>query len=190
MANLSEIKFAIRILLKAGLKKKNLILLHCRSSYPTKYEDMNLKSIIYLRKKFKCKVGLSDHSLGIQAAIISTALGASVIEKHFTLNKAYKGPDHTSSINPIELKNLIKKIRETEKCLGFFGKNVTSDELKNKPFVRKMIVASKNIYKGEIFTEKNISCKRPMKGISSNKWNNVINKTSHKNFKINQPIKL
>tara|TARA_B100001175_G_C19482566_1_gene627954 strand:+ start:41 stop:1036 length:996 start_codon:yes stop_codon:yes gene_type:complete len=190
MATVEEIDQAIKILCKSGLKKKNLTILHCRSSYPTELKDLNLNSIIYLRNKFNCSTGFSDHSEGVQASVLATCLGAKIIEKHFTLNKKMKGPDHKASLNITELKLLVKKIRDTEDFLGGKYKKVTKDEIKNKIFVRKMIVAKKNILKGEKFTEKNICCKRPLLGIPASKWDMVINKKSKKNFKIDEPIKL
>ena len=190
MAKIEEIDKAIKILCKSGLKKKNLTLLHCRSSYPTELKDLNLKSIIYLRNKFNCKTGFSDHSEGVQASILATCLGAEIIEKHFTLNKKMKGPDHKASLNVPELKLLVKKIRETKKLLGGNYKKVTKDEIKNKIFVRKMIVAKRKILKGEKFTEKNICCKRPLLGIPASKWDMVINKKSKRNFTIDEPIRI
>ena len=190
MANIDEINRAIKILCKSGLKKKKLTLLHCRSSYPTKLEDLNLKSMNYLKKKFNCKIGLSDHTEGIDASIMATCLDAKIIEKHFTLNKKMKGPDHKASLNIPELNQLVKKIRNTELTLGKYNKKTTVEEIKNKPFVRKMIVAKKNIIKGEKFTDKNICCKRPLIGIPASKWDQVINKKSKRKFKTDEPIEL
>ena len=169
---------------------KYIILMHCISEYPAPYNEINLNSIKYLKDKFKIKVGLSDHTMGTFIPVAAVALGAEIIEKHFTLNKKMKGPDHKASLNITELKLLVKKIRDTEDFLGGNYKKVTKDEIKNKIFVRKMIVAKKNILKGEKFTEKNICCKRPLLGIPASKWDMVINKKSKKNFKIDEPIKL
>lgn len=190
MATVSEINRAVKILLKSGLKKKKLTLLHCRSSYPTKLVDLNLNSIEYLKKIFDCKVGFSDHSEGIEGSVFAVCVGAKIIEKHFTLNKKMKGPDHEASLNISELKLLVKRIRLIEKILGTLNKDVTKDEIKNKIFVRKTIVAKKYIFKGEKFSDKNICCKRPLKGIPASKWDLVINKKSKKNFKVSEPIKL
>ena len=159
MSSLREVDQAIKILIKFGTKKKNISLLHCHTDYPSMPENLNLKSILTLKKKFKLKVGYSDHSQGIEAAIASVALGAEVIEKHLTLNKKMSGPDHKASIDPITFRDMVIGIRNTEKMLGNGKKKPTQKELHNKKFVRKSLVAKKSIKKGDRFTDKNMTTK-------------------------------
>ena len=190
MSNFNEIKQIIKILTKNGLNKKKIVLLHCNSAYPTPFNDANLRSILFLRNKFNLKLGYSDHTLGIESAVAAVALGALVIEKHFTLNKKFKGPDHSSSLNPQEFKVMIESIRNVEKSLGTYGKSITKSEKENMRFVRKSIVAKKNIFKGERFKISNITTKRPGNGISPLNWFKVLNRKAIKNFKKNDLIKL
>ena len=183
MSYLKEIQRALNILIKAGTPKKNITILHCNSDYPSPFEDINLNAMITIQKKLGTKVGYSDHSLGITVPIAATALGASIIEKHFTLNKNYYGFDHKASLSPDEVFNMIAKIRETEKLLGSYKKKPTYGEIKNKRIARKSIVAKSIIKKGEKFTEKNLTTKRPAHGISPMKWEKIIGKKSKKNYK-------
>ena len=166
MSSLREVDQAIKILIKFGTKRKNISLLHCHTDYPSMPETLNLKSILTLKKKFKLKVGYSDHSQGIEAAIASVALGAEVIEKHLTLNNKMNGPDHKASIDPITFRDMVIAIRNTEKMLGNGKKKPTQKELHNKKFVRKSLVAKKSIKKGDRFTDKNMTTKRPALGLS------------------------
>lgn len=170
------------------LNKNKVIILHCNSAYPTPIEDLNLNSISYLKKKFKCTVGLSDHSDDIYSPIISLGLGAKVIEKHFTINNKLNGPDHKSSLNPNKLFNMIKLIRLYEKSLGDYSKKISLSELMNLKVIRKSIVAKKIIFKGEKFSKANLTCKRPGDGISPMNWNKIIGKKAKKNYKINEKI--
>ena len=188
MANLKEIKKAIKILNKNGLKKKKLIILHCNSAYPTPMRDANLRSIPFLKKKLGMKVGYSDHTLGLESSIAAISLGAIVIEKHFTLNRKMKGPDHSTSLMPQELKQMISYIRNIEKGLGVFNKVITKSEKVNIKFVRKSVVAKKNIRKGEKFKTSNLTTKRPGNGISPFKWNKVLRLKASKNFKKDELI--
>lgn len=190
MSNFNEIEQIIKILTKNGLNKKKIVILHCNSAYPTPFNDANLRSILFLRNKFNLKLGYSDHTLGIESAVAAVALGAIVIEKHFTLNKKFKGPDHSSSLNPQEFKVMIESIRNVEKSLGTYGKSITKSEKENMRFVRKSIVAKKNIFKGERFKISNITTKRPGNGISPLNWFKVLNRKATKNFKKNDLIKL
>lgn len=182
MSNLKEVSNAIRILYFFGTKKNNLTLLHCNSSYPSNNEDLNLNVLTTYIKKFKISVGFSDHSRSLDAPIAAVALGAKIIEKHLTLNCNQIGPDHNSSLNPKEFKVMVKKIRETEKMLGSHIKKMTKSEQINKVFSRKSIVAKRYIKKGEIFSEKNITTKRPGSGISPIFWKKVIGKKAKKDF--------
>ena len=171
-------------------KKKNIIVLHCHSDYPTKLNDVNLLAMLEIKKKFKVDVGYSYHTIGLETAIAAVSLGAKVIEKHLTLNRNMIGPDHLASMNPNTFVNFIKSVRNTEVLLGKNIKKATKAEIKIKKLVRKSLVAKKNIIKGEVFSEKNIISKRPENGISSIYFDKVIGKKSKKNFKIDQFISL
>lgn len=180
MCELFEIEEALNILKDSGVS--DIAILHCNTEYPTPMKDVNLRAMQTLKKKFKQKIGYSDHTLGIEVPIAAVALGAEIIEKHFTLDKCMIGPDHKASLNPIELKNMIDSIRNIEVALGSADKFVTESELKNKNIARKSIVAKKNISQGEIFTEDNLTIKRPGNGISPMKWDEVIGKIAKKEF--------
>jgi N,N'-diacetyllegionaminate synthase len=182
MSNLYEIKNAIKILTRTHLKNKDIALLHCTTSYPALYEDVNILAINYLKNKFNNPIGYSDHTLGNEASIAAVTLGACIIEKHITLNKSSSGPDHKASLNPQELIDFIKSIRNTEIILTGKNKTATNIEKINKLFIRKSIVAKKNIKKGEIFTIDNITTKRPEGGLSPIYWEKVIGKKANKNF--------
>tara|TARA_B100002052_G_scaffold254466_1_gene244063 strand:+ start:936 stop:1940 length:1005 start_codon:yes stop_codon:yes gene_type:complete len=182
MSEVKEIERAVKTLIAAGTRKTKITILHCTSSYPAPEKELNLKALVLLRKKFNIEVGYSDHSDKIETSVAAVALGAKVIEKHFTLNKRFKGPDHKSSIDVIELKKMVDMIRNTEKSLGCEKKLLTKSEKKNLVLVRKSIVALRRIKKGELFTEENITCKRPANGISPIHWKKVIGKKAKKNF--------
>jgi len=190
MSTILEIERALKVLCKSGLSKKQITLLQCNSDYPTKYSDVNLSAMLYLKKKFKVKVGLSDHTLGIEVPIAAAALGAKVIEKHFTLDRKFKGPDHKASLIPSELINMVNSIRNIEKALGSPKKIVTKSELKTLKAARKSIVAIKNIKKNKIFDKNNIEIKRPGTGLSAKEFDHVIGKKAKRFFKINQLIKI
>ena len=189
-STVNEIKRALKILIKNGISKKKITILHCVSQYPALNKNLNLNSIQYLSKKFKLAVGFSDHSLGFDASILAIGLGARVIEKHFTLNKKLRGPDHQSSLNPKELNTFIKKIRLAENALGNLNKKPKKDELKNLKYIRKKIIAKKPISSGEIFSSKNLITKRSSDGIAASNWTRILGTKSKKNYKINQGIKL
>ena len=171
-------------------KKDNLILLHCSSSYPAKLNELNLKVINSYKNLFNYRVGYSDHSLSLITPLISVALGASVIEKHFTIDKKMKGPDHKASLTGEELKKMIRKIRETEVALGFDKKIVTGSEKVNQKVIRRSIYANHFIKRGDIFSSKNLICLRPDTGISAIKWKKIIGRRALKNFKKNEKIKI
>ncbi len=183
MANIKEIKDALSVLNKSGTKNNKIILLHCNTEYPTPFRDANLKAIKTLRNIFNINIGYSDHTLGIEASIAAVALGAHVIEKHFTLNRNYKGPDHSSSLEPEELSHMIKAIRNIELSLGDGKKIPSRSEKKNIKIARKSIVAKDKIFKGQLFSNKNLSIKRPFKGISPMYWHKIIGKRAKKNYK-------
>ena len=190
MSTLNEVSQAIKILIKNGAKRKNITILHCHTDYPTQLSDVNLFAMETMKKKFNINVGYSDHTTGSETAIAAVALGAKVIEKHITLNKNMRGPDHKASMEPKNFCNYVKLIRNTETLLGSYLKKPSRSELKNKKLVRKSIVAKKNIKKGEIFSEFNTICKRPEGGISPINWNNVMGKKSKRNFRTDDFISL
>lgn len=183
MTTISEIKDAVSVFTEAGIPKKDITILHCNTEYPTPMDDVNLKAMLHIQEVFGTEVGYSDHTLGIEVPIAAVALGASIIEKHFTLDKTMTGPDHKASLEPDELKAMVAAIRNLEKALSGSGiKEVSPSEQKNMAIARKSIVATKKIYKGELFTEDNIGVKRPGTGISPMKWDEVIGKVSQKDF--------
>ena len=190
MSNIYEIKKAIKTLIVNGTKKNNITLMQCTSAYPAPYDEINLNVISTLRNSFKLKIGFSDHSLGVQASIAAVALGAKFIEKHLTLSKKLKGPDHRASLDPSEFKFMVQSIRIVEKVLGSHIKQITKSEKKNIHIVRKSIVASTKIKKNERFSNFNITCKRPGTGISPLFFERLIGKKSIKDFNKNALIKL
>jgi len=189
MSNLQEIKKAIQILLKSGVKKNYIFILHCNTQYPADSSKLNLMSIKYLKDKLKMRIGFSDHSLGISASIMALSFGASILEKHFTLNKKLKGPDHSASLSPKELIEYVREVRVFEKSIGNYEKKPYKQELVNLNIVRKQIVAKKKILKGQIFSLENITTKRAKKGIPASKWDRVIGTKSKFNFDTDQNIK-
>ncbi len=190
MSTTEEIKEAIKILVSSGTAKKNITVLHCSTEYPAEEKNLNLLSIPFLKKKFKINVGYSDHSLGLQASLTAVAIGAAVIEKHFTTNKKLSGPDQKASLSPKELINLVKCIRNIELILGTNVKKPSLAELKNLKFARKFIVAKKKIIKGEKFTDKNVTTKRALAGIPAAKWNWLLGKKAKKFFVYDENIKI
>jgi len=190
MADLKEIEKAMNILTRAGTVKEDITILHCNSAYPTPFEDVNLLAMLTIKDTFKVKVGYSDHTLGIEVPIAAVALGAQVIEKHFTLDKNMPGPDHKASLEPEELRLAVKAIRNIEKSLGVHTKKTSVSELENKPLARKSIVAERDIKKGEVFSEKNITVKRPATGISPMEWDRVIGKTAKRDFGEDEIVEL
>lgn len=190
MSSLGDIKNALKILLNNGLKKKNIVILHCHSDYPTNLKDVNLIALKSIEENFKTKVGYSDHTLGFETAISAVAMGASVIEKHITLNRKMIGPDHNASMEPKIFLKFTKSIRNTEELMGSFKKKPSKIELKTKRLIRKSIVAKFDIKKGDKFSEINIISKRPEGGISPLKWKKIIGKRSKYNFKKDEFIKI
>lgn len=188
MSTLGEIESALNILDENG--SSDITLLHCNTEYPTPMEDVNLKAMNTIKDAFKVGVGYSDHTLGIEMPIAAVALGARVIEKHFTLDKTMDGPDHKASLEPDELKLMVESIRNIEKALGDGIKKPTNSELKNKSMARKSIVARKNIKKGEILSEDNLYVKRPGIGISPMRWNEILGQESKRDFKEDELIEI
>jgi len=190
MSSINEITKAIKTLTTNGTKKNNITLMQCTSAYPAPYDEINLNTIATLRSVFNLNIGFSDHSLGVHASIAAVALGAKVIEKHVTLSKKLKGPDHKASLDPKEFKFMVQGIRIVEKTLGDKTKKITKSEKKNIYIVRKSIVASTNIKKNEKFSNFNITCKRPGTGISPLFFKKLIGRKSIKNFNKNDLIRI
>lgn len=189
MSSLKEISDALKLLIKYGTLKKNITLLQCNSSYPSQLKDLNLRAMLLFKKKFKINIGLSDHSSSIYPPMIAIALGASVIEKHLTLNKKMSGPDHKSSMSPGQFKIMVDGIKDTQIMLGSYEKKVLRLEKKNLYFARKSIVAKKKINKGDKFNNYNLTTKRPGGGISPMLWNKIIGKRSKRTFYTDDLIK-
>lgn len=191
MATIDEIKDAVKVLTDNGVSKDKITVLHCNTEYPTPMEDVDLKAMLHIQQEVGVAIGYSDHTLGIEVPIAAVALGATVIEKHFTLDKTLPGPDHKASLEPNELKAMVTAICNIEKAVGGSGlKEVSASEVKNKPIVRKSIVAAKRIVKGEFFTVENLTVKRPGTGISPMQWDEVIGKTAKKDFEEDDLIEL
>jgi len=183
MANLGEIKNALDVLTESGTPLENVSVLHCNTEYPTTFEDANLKAMLTIKNAFHgIAVGYSDHTNGIEVAIAAVAMGAAVIEKHFTLDRSLPGPDHKASLEPDELKAMVKAIRNIEKALGDGIKRPSPSEVKNKSVARKSIVAATTIEKGEMFNEQNITVKRPGTGISPMFWDEIIGRRATKPY--------
>ena len=183
MSTLNEIEDAVEVFEKENISKKNITILHCNTEYPTPFQDVNLLAMLHIGRQFKTAIGYSDHTLGIEVPIAAVALGATVIEKHFTLDKNMKGPDHAASLEPHELKNMVTAIRNTELAISGSGvKEPSNSERKNIVVARKSIVAKKNIKKGDIFTENNLTVKRPGDGISPMKWDEILGKKAVRDF--------
>lgn len=190
MATLGDIEIAIETLEQAGTPRSGVTVLHCTTSYPTAMNEVNLRAMQTIQSAFGVAVGYSDHTQGIEVAIAAVAMGATLIEKHFTLDKSLPGPDHKASLEPSELAELIAAIRNIEVALGDGIKRPTENEAKNKEVARKSLVASRAIKEGEIFTAENITAKRPGTGISPMKWDEVLGKKAQRCFAIDELIEL
>jgi N,N'-diacetyllegionaminate synthase len=182
MCDLHEVHAAIEVLVSNGLDRRNLVVLHCNTDYPTNMQDVNLKAMVAMGQTFGTAYGYSDHTLGVEVPIAAVALGASVIEKHFTLSRQLEGPDHAASLEPHELKQMVRSIRHIEIALGRSEKQATESEKKNRPIARKSIVAIAKIKKGEILNDKNISTSRPGHGISPMRWHEVIGQAANQDY--------
>lgn len=188
MCEMSDIEVAIKVLVENGLSVDQITVLHCNTEYPTPFKDVNLKAMLTIGDKFGVKIGYSDHTMGIEVPIAAVALGATIIEKHFTLDKKMEGPDHKASLEPDELKAMVTAIRNIELAFGTGHKSITESERKNLEAARKSIVASRQIKKGELFTEENLTVKRPGNGISPMRWNEVIGQIAKRDFLEDQLI--
>lgn len=190
MSTMEEIEAAIAVLTKFGVQKDQITVLHCNTEYPTPMSDVNLAAMQDIRRRLGITVGYSDHTQGIEVPIAAVALGAEIIEKHFTLNRTLPGPDHKASLEPAELIAMVSAIRNIEQAIGNSYKAVSISESKNKVIARKSIVAAKNICKGEIFTEDNLTVKRPGNGVSPMQWETVIGQKAIRDFEEDELIEL
>ena len=188
MATMQEVHDAFEVLVQNGTKKENITILHANTMYPTPMEDVNLNAMLTLQKELNVEVGYSDHTLGIEVPTAAVAMGASCIEKHFTLSRDMEGPDHKASLEPEELHAMLKAIRNIERALGSFEKKPSPSETPNIPIARKSIVAVKNIQKGEVFTQENLSVKRPAGGLNPMRWDEVLGTVAKKAYVIDEPL--
>ena len=187
-SNMSEIHDALEVLISAGTPLNKITVLHCTSAYPANVDEVNLLAMQNISTELGVKVGYSDHTLGIEIAIAAAALGATIIEKHFTLSRNMEGPDHKASLEPTELKQMVESIRNVEKALGDGNKKPTPGELKNINLIRKSIVAKNAIKKGDQFSDENLTAKRPNDGISPMQWDQIIGKMADRDYSPNEMI--
>lgn len=187
MCDLEEIRTAMEVLRKYG--SGNITLLHCNTEYPTPFEDVNLNAMITLQREFGVTVGYSDHTTGIEVPIAAAAMGAKVIEKHFTLDRNMEGPDHKASLEPQELAQMVCAIRNIEQALGDGEKKPSPSERKNIPVARKSIVAKRKISKGEVFTEENLCVKRPGDGINPMRWFEILGTVADRCYEEDEQIR-
>ena len=185
MATLSEISAALKV-----LRDCKVSLLHCTTEYPCPFDAVNLNAMLAMKRRFRLPVGYSDHTRGIEVSVAAVALGAEIIEKHFTLSREMDGPDHKASLEPDELKRMVSSIRNVSAALGDGAKRPSAVEAKNAAVARKSIVAKRRIKKGELFSDANLAAKRPATGISPMKWDSVVGKTAPRDFEKNERIVL
>lgn len=190
MANLGEIEAALQTLEQAGTPRGRITVLHCNTEYPTPMSDVNLRAMIAIRDAFGIAVGYSDHTSGAEVSIAAVALGATIIEKHFTLDRNMPGPDHKASLEPDELKAMIKAIRNVEQALGDGIKRPSASEAKNMQVARKSIVAARAIRAGELYSKENIAIKRPGTGLSPMQWDGVLGRKASRDFATDELIEL
>ena len=190
MCEMIDIENALSVLFKFGLSKEQISILHCNTEYPTPMEDVNLNAMKTIADEFGVKVGYSDHTRGIEVPIAAVALGSTIIEKHFTLDRQMEGPDHTASLEPDELKAMVNAIRNIEKALGSVDKIISTSEQKNIAVARKSIVAAIEISEGELFTEDNLTVKRPGTGVSPMLWESIVGRVAKKQYHPDDLIEL
>lgn len=188
MSTLDEVRDAVKVLKDNG--SKEVTVLHCNTEYPTPYADVNLKAMLTLKNALGISVGYSDHTQGIEIPVAAAALGAEVIEKHFTLDRNMEGPDHKASLEPDELQAMVRAIRNIEVALGNGSKEPSGSEKRNIDIVRKSIVAKCEIKEGDVFAENNLTAKRPGTGISPMRWNEIIGQKANRNYKTDEQIEL
>jgi N,N'-diacetyllegionaminate synthase len=183
MSTMNDIELALNVFLNSGIKKEAIYILHCNTEYPTPMQDVNLLVMLSIKNKFNIEIGYSDHTLGIEVPIAAVAIGAKMIEKHFTLDRSLPGPDQLASLEPLELKAMVASIRNIEIAISGNGvKEPSVSELKNMEIARKSIVAKTAINKGDILSEMNITTKRPGNGISPMLWDDVIGQVAQKDY--------
>ena len=182
MSTLGEVESALNVLEQNGLSDKDISLLHCNTEYPTPYSDVNLKAMVAMKECFGLRVGYSDHTKGIEVPIAAVAMGAEIIEKHFTIDRTLPGPDHVASLEPDELKAMIDSIRHIEEAIGDGRKRVSDSERKNIAIARRSIIANRDIKAGEVFTEENLTTKRPGNGINPMRWDEVLGQKAKRDF--------
>jgi len=190
MATLADIEACLNLIISSGTDRENITVLHCTTEYPAPFEDVNLKAMLTLKDAFHVKVGYSDHTPGIEISVAAAAIGATVIEKHFTLDKTMEGPDHVASLEPHELAEMVKAIRNVDLAMGNGIKAVASSEGKNMVIARKSILAAREIKEGEEFTNENLIVKRPGSGINPMRWNEVIGMKAKRSFSKDEIIEL
>jgi N,N'-diacetyllegionaminate synthase len=188
MASLGEVEAAIDVLEVAGTPRSRISVLHCTTEYPTPMKDVNLRAMQTIRSAFNVRVGYSDHTLGIEVAVAAVAMGASIIEKHFTLDRSLPGPDHKASLEPDELRAMVSAIRDIDIALGDGVKRLTPGEVSNRLIARKSIVARRSIKAGEVFSNENITAKRPGTGVSPMRWDEVMGRLAKRDFEANELI--
>ena len=190
MARIGEIEDALEALTCNGTDREKITILQCNTEYPTPFDDVNLNAMLTIKQAFNLPVGYSDHTRGIEVPIAAVAMGATVIEKHFTLDRTLPGPDHKASLEPHELKAMVTAIRNVDKAMGNGIKTPSPSEKKNMPIARKSIVAYREIQAGEIFTDENITTKRPGDGISPMRWNEILGRKAIRNFEKDELIEI
>lgn len=190
MSEMPEIEAAMAVLQSGGIPRKDISLLHCNTQYPTPMRDVNLRAMEQLRSLHPGMVGYSDHTVGIEVPVAAVAMGASIIEKHFTLDKSLPGPDHRASLDPAELKAMVCAIRNIEQAIGNGEKHVSGSERPNIEIARKSIIAARDIQAGELLTEENLTVKRPGNGISPMRWDEVIGTRAIRDFKADHLIEI
>ena len=190
MSTMEEIQAAIKVLTDNGLRKEQISVLHCNTEYPTPMVDVNLSAMNEMCRQCGVVIGYSDHTQGIEVPIAAVAMGAEIIEKHFTLDRSLPGPDHKASLEPDELKAMVTAIRNIEQAIGTGHKTVSASERKNKAVARKSIVAARDIEKGELFTEENLTVKRPGSGINPMRWPEIIGKIAVRDFNEDELIEI
>lgn len=190
MATLDEVKASHELLLSFGVRREQIVVLHCTTDYPTRLSDVNLNSMLAMGQILNCRVGYSDHTRSLEVPTVATALGAVVIEKHFTLSRDMEGPDHKASLEGAELKEMVRRIRDVPEYLGSSEKKPTAQELKNRLIARKSIVAKRDIFAGEIFSDENLSTKRPGHGINPMQWDQVLGLKAKRDFKKDELVEL
>jgi N,N'-diacetyllegionaminate synthase len=188
MSTMAEVREAFEVLLNNGTQKENITILHANTMYPTPMEDVNLHAMLGIQKELDVAVGYSDHTLGIEVPIAAVAMGASVIEKHFTLSRDMEGPDHKASLEPHELKAMVKAIRNIQKALGSSEKKPSPSEMPNISVARKSIVAARKIAKGEVLSEENLTVKRPAGGINPMRWDEILGRVATKEYDVDAMI--